>query len=126
MTKSVSTPARVIAPDSTTQFRHRAGNGGTPEAQAYIAACRALLAWSDEASKPLVHALVHLGWCSTKGAGAVVKMSSSKAWEHGKVVLTIGKDAPSAAEQITTVVEALREAGAPAEQVDTVWATITA
>jgi hypothetical protein len=131
MTKSVSTssaPARVIVADSTKQFRLR--NGETTEAGgiAYVTACRHLSAWArtDAENKVLVHALVHLGWCSTKGARAAVTSSSSKAWEHAKAILVVGKDAPSAADQITSVLEALAEAGAPAEALETVWATITA
>lgn len=128
MTKSVSTPARVIVADVATQFRLRNGGSGSAGSSAYIQATRALAAWAraDEANKALVHALVHLGWCSTSGARAVAKAASSAAFKGSGDNIVIGKDAPSAAEQVTRVLEALAEAGAPTEQVETVWATFTA
>ena len=126
MTKSIS-PARVIVADVATQFRLRNGGSGEPGSVAYIQATRALAAWArGQAQSPLVHALVHLGWCSTSGARKTVSSSSSAAWkavaaEEG--LLTVGEDA---AEATVRVLEALAEAGAPAELLEVVWATFTA
>lgn len=127
MAKSVSAPAapvRVIAPDVAVQFRLRNGGSGEPGSVAYIQATRALAGWARGAGQsPLVHALVHLGWCSTSGARKTVAASSSKAWKHAADLLTVGEDAAEAA---VRVLEALAEAGAPAESLEVVWVTFTA
>jgi hypothetical protein len=127
MTKSIS-PARVIVADVATQFRLRNGGSGEPGSVAYIQATRALAAWARGAGvSPLVHALVHLGWCSTSGARKTVASSSSAAWKAVVAadadILTVGEDA---AEATVRVLEALAEAGAPAEVLEVVWATFTA
>jgi hypothetical protein len=131
MTKSiVSTPAFVIVPDVATQFRLRNGGSGEPGSVAYIQATRALAGWAktDETNKALVHALVHLGWCSTSGARKTVSLSGSKAWAPttglgARDVLTVGEDAAEAA---VRVIQALAEAGAPVESLDVVRATFAA
>lgn len=124
--KSVSTPAFDVSAlaESAKQFRTRNGDSGEPGSAAYIQATRALASWArGQGQAPLVHALVHLGWCSTSGARKSVASSSSKAWGHAKDLLVVGEDA---AEAVVRILTALREAGAPAEQVDTVWKTFTA
>lgn len=126
MAKSVSTsPALDVAalPVTGTQFRLTSGGTGTPAASAYAQAIRALAAWARPAGHAgLVHALVHLGWTSGSGARAICRAASSAAFKHGEPHLTVG--AP-AAPQVVAVLEALRDAGAPAEHVDLVWATFT-
>jgi len=126
MTK-VSSPALVIVPDVATQFRLRAGDEG---GFAYQRACRTLSGWAktDEQNKALVHALVHVGWCSTAGARKTVSAAKSKAWAPttglgARDVLTVGEDAAEAA---VRVVEALRKAGAPVEAMKVVTATFAA
>lgn len=110
-------------PSTGAQFRTVSGATGTPQASAYAQACRALAAWGKASGHaPLVHALVHLGWCSGTGARAVCKASSSSAWAHGKQHLV---EAAPAAPQVVAVLDLLVAAGAPAEQVATVWATFT-
>lgn len=126
MAKSVSTPAFDVSAlaESAVQFRLRNGGSGSVGSSAYIQATRSLASWArGQGQSPLVHALVHLGWTTTSGARKTVAASSSKAWEHAKELLEVGEDS---AEAVVRVLTALREAGAPAEQVDTVWATFTA
>jgi hypothetical protein len=123
---SVSTPAHDVSAlaESAVQFRLRNGGSGSAGSSAYIQATRALAGWArGQGQSPLVHALVHLGWTSTSGARKTVAASSSKAWKHAAEVLEVGEDADKA---VVRVLEALLEAGAPAEQVATVWTTFTA
>jgi len=116
--------ADALVPDVALQFRLRNGGSGSAGSSAYIQATRALASWARSAGHaPLVHALVHLGWTSTSGARANCSASSSKAWAHAAPLLEVGKPA---APQVVAVLTALTEAGAPAEQVATVWATFTA
>jgi hypothetical protein len=128
MTKSVSTKSAFVVTalveDVATQFRLRNGGSGSAGSTAYIQATRALAGWArGQGQSPLVHALVHLGWTSTSGARDTVAASSSKAWGHAAEVLTVGENA---AEAVVRVLEALTEAGAPAEHIATVWTTFTA
>lgn len=110
-------------PVTGTQFRLTSGGTGTPAASAYAQAVRALAAWARPSGNgPLVHALVHLGWTSGSGARAICRAASSAAFKHGEPHLEVGKPA---APQVVAVLTALTEAGAPAEQVATVWATFT-
>lgn len=125
MAKSSSVLALDVTalPTSGAQFRTVSGATGTPAASAYAQATRALAAWARPAGHAaLVHALVHLGWCSGSGARAICRASSSAAFKHGQAHLEVGSPA---APQVVAVLEALRDAGAPAEQVATVWATFT-
>jgi hypothetical protein len=110
-------------PATGAQFRTVSGATGTPQASAYAQATRALAAWAKPSGNaPLVHALVHLGWCSGSGARAICRASSSAAFKHGQAHLEVGS---AAAPQVVAVLTALTEAGAPAEQISTVWATFT-
>lgn len=110
-------------PTTGTQFRLTSGGTGTVQATAYGQAVRALAAWAKPSGHaPLVHALVHLGWTSGTGARAICRASSSAAFKHGQGHLTVGS---AAAPQVVAVLQALVEAGAPAEQVATVWVTFT-
>lgn len=125
MAKSSPVVALVASalPVTGTQYRLTSGGTGTPAASAYLQATRALAAWARPAGHAgLVHALVHLGWCSGSGARAIVRAANSAAFKHGGVHLEVGKPA---AEQVVTILTALREAGAPEEQVATVWSTFT-
>jgi len=119
--------ADALVADVALQFRLRNGGSGSAGSSAYIQATRALAAWGrGQGHAALVHALVHLGWTSTSGARKTVASSSSAAWKavaEAGDILTIGEDA---AEATARVVTALAEAGAPAELLDTVWATFTA
>jgi hypothetical protein len=129
MAKSViSTPAFDVSAlaESAVQFRLRNGGTGSAGASAYLQATRALAGWAkvDADNRNLVHALVHLGWTSTSGARKTVSAASSAAWkDHAEHVLEVGSNA---AEAVATVLEALQEAGAPAEVLATVWTTFTA
>lgn len=121
----VSSPAFVVSalPVSGAQFRTASGATGTPQATAYSQAVRGLAAWARPAGHAaLVHALVHLGWTSGSGARAICRSASSAAFKAGAEHLEVGV---AAAPQVVRVLEALVEAGAPAEQVATVWATFT-
>jgi hypothetical protein len=120
----VSSPFAVSAlPGTGTQYRLTSGGTGTPAASAYLQATRALAAWARTSGHaPLVHALVHLGWCSGSGARAICKASNSAAFKHAADVLEVGKPAGP---QVVAVLLALTEAGAPAEQIATVWSTFT-
>lgn len=123
--KTAAAPARTVEalPTTGTQFRLTSGGTGTPQASAYQQAVRALAAWAKPTGHaPLVHALVHLGWCSGTGARAICRAASSAAFKHGHAHLEVGA---AAAPQVVAVLDALVEAGAPAEQVATVWATFT-
>ena len=132
MTKSSSAPAPVVAapahdvallPATGAQFRTVSGATGTPQASAYLQATRALAAWAKPVGHAdLVHALVHLGWCSGTGARSVCKAASSAAWRNSGDVLEAGEPAGP---QVVRVLDALVEAGAPAEAVAKVWATFT-
>lgn len=123
MSKSVSSFVVTALPTTGTQFRLTSGGTGTPQASAYAQAIRALAAWArPSGNAALVHALVHLGWCSGSGARAICRASSSAAFKHGQAHLTVGS---AAAPQVVAVLEALSAAGAPVEQVSTVWATFT-
>jgi hypothetical protein len=118
--------ADALLDGSVVQFRLRNGGSGTAGSSAYIQATRALAGWAkaDEATRNLVHALVHLGWTSTSGARKTVSAATSAAWKgHAEHVLTVGDNA---AEAVATVLTALAEAGAPAEVLEVVWATFTA
>ena len=110
-------------PITGTQFRLTSGGTGTPQASAYAQAIRALAAWAKPSGNAaLVHALVHLGWTSGSGARAICRASSSAAFKHGQAHLQVGS---AAAPQVVAVLTALTEAGAPAEQIATVWSTFT-
>lgn len=110
-------------PATGAQYRTNNGATGTPGAVAYQQATRALAAWARPAGHaPLVHALVHLGWCSGSGARAVCRASSSAAYRNGQAHLTPG--AP-AAPQVVATMQALAAAGAPAPLLATVWGTFT-
>ena len=126
MAKNVSTVIALDAsalPVSGTQYRLTSGGTGTAQATAYLQATRALAAWARPAGHAgLVHALVHLGWTSGSGARAICRAANSAAFKAGAAHLEVGK--PAAA-QVVAVLTALREAGAPEEQVATVWATFT-
>jgi len=129
MTKSSSrssvAPAFAVdaLPVSGAQYRTVSGATGTVAATAYLQATRALAAWARPAGHAgLVHALVHLGWCSGSGARAICRASSSAAWVKGGEHLEAGV---AAAPQVVATLEALQEAGAPAEHLATVWATFT-
>jgi hypothetical protein len=123
--RSSVAPAFAVAdlPETGTQFRLTSGGTGTAQATAYLQALRALAAWAKPAGHgPLVHALVHLGWTSGSGARAICRAASSAAWKNGGSHLEAG--APAAPQVVATML-ALKEAGAPAEHLDTVWATFT-
>jgi len=127
MAKSVSPVAPVfdvaLLPVTGTQYRLTSGGTGTPQASAYLQATRALAAWARSTGHaPEVHALIHLGWCSGSGARAICKSASSAACRNAGDTLEFGV---AAAPQVVAVLERLMEAGAPAEQVATVWATFT-
>lgn len=125
MAKSATTLKFVVAdlPTSGAQFRTVSGATGTVQATAYAQAIRGLAAWAKPAGHaPLVHALVHLGWTSGSGARAICRAASSAAYKAGAEHLQVGE---AAAPQVVAVLTALVEAGAPAEQVATVWATFT-
>lgn len=124
MSKSTSVAFDVTTlPATGTQFRLTSGGTGTPQASAYTQATRALAAWArPSGNAPLVHALIHLGWCSGSGARAICRASNSAAFKHGQAHLEVGSPA---APQVVAVLTALTEAGAPAEQVATVWETFT-
>lgn len=110
-------------PATGAQYRTASGATGTPQATAYVQATRQLASWArGTANAPLVHALVHLGWCSGSGARATCKASNSAAYRHGAPHLQVG--AP-AAPQVVATMQALAEAGAPADPLTTVWATFT-
>lgn len=110
-------------PTTGAQFRTVSGATGTPQATAYSQAIRGLSAWARPAGHAgLVHALVHLGWTSGSGARAICRSASSSAFKGGQAHLEVGV---AAAPQVVAVLTALAEAGAPAEQVATVWATFT-
>jgi len=124
--KSISTvPAFDVSalPETGTQYRLTSGGTGTPQASAYLQATRALAAWARPVGHaPLVHALVHLGWCSGSGARAICRAANSAAYRHAQDILEVGVPAGP---QVVQVLLDLVEAGAPAEQVETVWATFT-
>ena len=124
MAKSLASTLVVSAlPTTGTQYRLTSGGTGTAAASAYLQATRALAAWARPTGHaPLVHALVHLGWCSGSGARATVRAANSAAYKHGAPHLVVGE---AAGPQVVAVLTALLEAGAPAEQVATVWATFT-
>lgn len=126
-TKAATTPAATYTlealPTTGTQYRLTSGGTGTPQATAYQQATRALAAWAKGTpNAALVHALVHLGWCSGTGARAVCRAASSAAYKHGAPHLTVG--AP-AGPQVVATMAALAGAGAPAPALATVWATYT-
>lgn len=123
-TKQATTPYPVAAlPTTGAQYRTASGSTGTPQATAYLQAVRTLHAWGKPTGNaPLVHALVHLGWCAGGGARAVCKAANSAAYKHGAPHLTVG--AP-AAPQVVAVLTALASAGAPAPVLALVWATYT-
>jgi hypothetical protein len=117
------TYAPAALPVNSVQWRHASGGTGTVQANAYVQACRTLLAWAGTGpSKPYAHAVVHLGWCTGTGARATCKASGSAACKHAAPVLAFGKPA---APQVCTVLAALAKAGAPAPALATVWATFT-
>lgn len=110
-------------PTTGTQYRLTSGGTGTPQATAYVQATRQLASWArGTANAPLVHALVHLGWCSGSGARATCRASNSAAYRHGAPHLQVGQPA---APQVVAVMQALAAAGAPASPLATVWATFT-
>lgn len=120
---SVSSFVVTALPTSGAQFRTASGATGTVQATAYSQAIRGLAAWAKPTgNSPLVHALVHLGWTSGSGARAICRASSSAAFKAGSAHLLVGE---AAGPQVITVLDALVKAGAPAEQVATVWATFT-
>jgi hypothetical protein len=122
MSKLISLTVAAL-PVSGAQYRTVSGATGTPAASAYLQATRALAAWARPAGHaPLVHALVHLGWCSGSGARAICRAANSAAFKNAGEHLEVGKPA---APQVVAVLTALREAGAPEEQVATVWRTFT-
>ena len=126
MAKSSSSVIALDAaalPTTGTQYRLTSGGTGTPAASAYLQATRALAAWARPAGHAdLVHALVHLGWCSGSGARAIARAANSAAFKHAAAVIRVGEPA---APQVVEVLTALRAAGAPEEQVTTVWKTFT-
>lgn len=123
-TKPTTTPYPVTAlPATGAQYRTNSGATGTAQATNYAQACRTLAAWAKPAGHgPLVHALVHLGWCSGTGARAVVRAASSSAYKAGAPHLVVGQ--PAAAQVVATLA-ALAAAGAPAPMLAVVWATYT-
>lgn len=127
MTSKTTTPAAAYdvaaLPATGAQYRTASGATGTAQATAYAQACRTLAAWArPTGNAPLVHALVHLGWCSGTGARAVCRAASSAAYKAGAAHLQVGKPA---AQQVCDTLAALAAAGAPAEILAVVWATYT-
>ena len=110
-------------PTTGVQYRLTAGGTGTPQATAYKQAMRTLAAWAKpNGASPLVHALVHLGWCSGSGARATCQAAKSAAFTNGQAHLQVG--AP-AAPQVVSVLGQLASAGAPQDTLAVVWATYT-
>jgi len=110
-------------PQTGVQYRTNSGGTGTPQATAYTQAMRTLAAWARGGEQAVtVHALVHLGWHAGTGARATVRATNSAAYKHAAPVLQVGQPA---APQVVAALTALREAGAPAEALDTVWETYT-
>ena len=122
-TKATTAYNHTALPTTGTQYRNTSGGTGTPQAIAYQQAMRALAAWGKpNGHGPVVHALVHLGWCSGTGARATVQAASSSAYKAGAAHLTVGQPAGP---QVAATVAALAKAGAPAPLLATVWATYT-
>lgn len=124
-TKAATTPtyAPTALPTTGTQYRLTSGGTGTPQATAYVQATRQLASWArGGANAPLVHALVHLGWCAGSGARATCKAANSAAYRHGAPHLQAGQPA---APQVVATMQALAKAGAPVGPLAVVWATFT-
>ncbi len=122
-TTTTTTFAVSALPTTGAQYRTASGATGTVQATAYLQAVRALAAWAKPTGHaPLVHALVHLGWCSGTGARATVRASSSSAYKHGAPHLVVGTPAGP---QVCATLAALAAVGAPAPALATVWATYT-
>lgn len=121
-TKATAYPVAALGTNST-QYRHNSGGTNSPQHTAYLGHVRTLHAWAGKGpNKPLVHALVHLGWCAGSGARVMCNASNSSAYKGGKAHLTV---ATAAAPQVVAVLGALAAAGAPAPQLAAVWATYT-
>ena len=122
-TKAATAYKASALPTTATQYRNASGGTGTPQANAYKAACRGLAKWAKANGQAAqVHALVHLGWCAGAGARANCQSSNSVAYKAAAHLLQVGQPA---APQVCATLATLAKAGAPAPMLATVWATYT-